>query len=100
MEGTDRSPASKYRHRLRAFEDDQRSAQREPDPQEGFHRLPAFEHGVVHIGIHSLLITLRHETGESRITKTSPRITPQSKSDGRTTAEIKKDAQHSYLSAV
>jgi hypothetical protein len=48
----------------------------------------------VHVVVQRPSIAVRHETREARVAKTAPRVSPKSKPDGRTVAEIHQKAEH------
>src|SRR5262245_33885089 len=85
---------SKNRQRLSAFDHDPRPAEGEADVHQALHRLPPFQHGVVHVVIERAAIGIGHETRELRIAETAARISPKSKPDGRTMTEIQQKTQH------
>src|SRR5687767_9901002 len=79
---------SENRQRLCALNRDPCTAEGERDTEETFHRLPAFEDGVMHVVIERPTIAVGHEARKTWIPKTPSRVPPKSEPDGWTMTEI------------
>jgi hypothetical protein len=54
----------------------------------------------MHVVVERPAITVGHETGEARIAKSAARISPESKPDGWTMAEVDQESQHIYVTTL
>jgi hypothetical protein len=94
------SERSENRKRFGALDHHPCSTKREADLQDALHGLPALQDRVMHIMIERFPICIGHETGKAWIPKTPSMVSPKSKPDGRTAAEVHQKAEHIFVTTV